>query len=226
MDELLDELLDRSPSSLVSEEPPAFPSVWRSSRLCAHSFFHNKHGLAHGRLFGSPIFHEQKHRPRQDVCAELHFLPRRVEVSRPSERRADGRRLLSALFPLPSSSAVFVLSLAEMASSGRDPAGGAARHREDAAGPFDYASGSGFDEMRAGVGGSRLGNLLKDADAPCVIFMDELDGGGGGLKTCKKEHEKLATPSSGMRLWTAKRSEWFWRKTAGALRSNLKTRAS
>ncbi|XP_077409873.1 uncharacterized protein LOC144040012 isoform X2 [Vanacampus margaritifer] len=98
MDELLDELLDRSPSSLVSEEPPAFPSVWRSSRLCAHSFFHNKHGLAHGRLFGSPIFHEQKHRPRQDVCAELHFLPRRVEVSRPSERRADGRRLLSALW--------------------------------------------------------------------------------------------------------------------------------
>uniref|UniRef100_A0A4W5M662 ATP-dependent zinc metalloprotease YME1L1 n=1 Tax=Hucho hucho TaxID=62062 RepID=A0A4W5M662_9TELE len=47
--------------------------------------------------------------------------------------------------------------------------------------PFFYASGSEFDEMFVGVGASRIRNLFKEAkaNAPCVIFIDELDSVGG-----------------------------------------------
>ncbi|XP_067418506.1 ATP-dependent zinc metalloprotease YME1L1 isoform X3 [Emydura macquarii macquarii] len=47
--------------------------------------------------------------------------------------------------------------------------------------PFYYASGSEFDEMFVGVGASRIRNLFRDAkvNAPCVIFIDELDSVGG-----------------------------------------------
>ncbi|CAB1341200.1 unnamed protein product [Coregonus sp. 'balchen'] len=47
--------------------------------------------------------------------------------------------------------------------------------------PFFYASGSEFDEMFVGVGASRIRNLFKDAkaNAPCVVFIDELDSVGG-----------------------------------------------
>lgn len=47
--------------------------------------------------------------------------------------------------------------------------------------PFYYASGSEFDEMFVGVGASRVRNLFREAkaNAPCVIFIDELDSVGG-----------------------------------------------
>ncbi|XP_053165616.1 ATP-dependent zinc metalloprotease YME1L1-like [Hemicordylus capensis] len=47
--------------------------------------------------------------------------------------------------------------------------------------PFHYASGSEFDEMFVGVGASRIRNLFREAkaNAPCVIFIDELDSVGG-----------------------------------------------
>lgn len=47
--------------------------------------------------------------------------------------------------------------------------------------PFYYASGSEFDEMFVGVGASRIRNLFKEAkaNAPAVIFIDELDSVGG-----------------------------------------------
>ncbi|ETE66481.1 ATP-dependent zinc metalloprotease YME1L1 [Ophiophagus hannah] len=47
--------------------------------------------------------------------------------------------------------------------------------------PFYYASGSEFDEMFVGVGASRIRNLFKEAkaNAPSVIFIDELDSVGG-----------------------------------------------
>uniref|UniRef100_A0A665X8F1 AAA+ ATPase domain-containing protein n=1 Tax=Echeneis naucrates TaxID=173247 RepID=A0A665X8F1_ECHNA len=47
--------------------------------------------------------------------------------------------------------------------------------------PFYYASGSEFDEMFVGVGAGRIRNLFKEAkaNAPCVIFIDELDSVGG-----------------------------------------------
>ncbi|XP_068615286.1 ATP-dependent zinc metalloprotease YME1L1-like isoform X1 [Brachionichthys hirsutus] len=47
--------------------------------------------------------------------------------------------------------------------------------------PFYPTSGSEFDEMFVGVGASRIRNLFKEAkaNAPCVIFIDELDSVGG-----------------------------------------------
>uniref|UniRef100_A0A8C7G0A6 YME1 like 1 ATPase n=1 Tax=Oncorhynchus kisutch TaxID=8019 RepID=A0A8C7G0A6_ONCKI len=47
--------------------------------------------------------------------------------------------------------------------------------------PFYYATGSEFDEMFVGVGASRIRNLFREAkaNAPCVIFIDELDSVGG-----------------------------------------------
>ncbi len=57
--------------------------------------------------------------------------------------------------------------------------------------PFFTIAGSDFVEMFVGVGASRVRNLFKDAkkNAPCIIFIDEIDavgrnrgaaGGGGG----------------------------------------------
>merc|ERR1719148_380863 len=55
--------------------------------------------------------------------------------------------------------------------------------------PFISASGSEFVEMFVGVGASRVRDLFGQAkkNAPCIIFIDEIDavgrqraGGGGG----------------------------------------------
>ena len=46
--------------------------------------------------------------------------------------------------------------------------------------PFLAASGSGFQEMFAGVGASRVRSLFAEArkNAPCVVFVDEIDALG------------------------------------------------
>lgn len=75
----LDELVSRLLPSPAVEEPP---STWRSSHVSTHSFFHNKHGFSHSRrsgVFGSPLLHRQSDHPLQEVCADLHFLPLRVQ---------------------------------------------------------------------------------------------------------------------------------------------------
>lgn len=73
----LDELVSRLLPTPGPEEPPAVPSIWRSSHVSADSFFHNKHGFSHRRLgvFGTPIFHRQYHSPLKEACSELQFLP-------------------------------------------------------------------------------------------------------------------------------------------------------
>ncbi|XP_031153586.2 ATP-dependent zinc metalloprotease YME1L1 isoform X2 [Sander lucioperca] len=73
----LDELVSRLLPIPGPEEPPAVPSIWRSSHVSSDSFFHNKHGFSHRRLgvFGSPIFHRQYHSPLKGACSELQFLP-------------------------------------------------------------------------------------------------------------------------------------------------------
>ncbi|XP_039645952.1 ATP-dependent zinc metalloprotease YME1L1-like isoform X2 [Perca fluviatilis] len=73
----LDELVSRLLPIPGPEEPPAVPSIWRSSHVSSDSFFHNKHGFSHRRLgvFGSPIFHRQYHSPLKEACSELQFLP-------------------------------------------------------------------------------------------------------------------------------------------------------
>lgn len=47
--------------------------------------------------------------------------------------------------------------------------------------PFYYVTGSEFDEMFVGVGAGRIRSLFREAksNAPCVIFIDELDSVGG-----------------------------------------------
>ena len=48
--------------------------------------------------------------------------------------------------------------------------------------PFYSISGSDFIEMFVGVGPSRVRDLFKEAraDAPCIIFIDEIDAVMGG----------------------------------------------
>jgi len=51
--------------------------------------------------------------------------------------------------------------------------------------PFLYAAGSQFDEMYVGVGAKRIRKLFEEAreNAPCIIFIDEIDAVGGKRKT-------------------------------------------
>ncbi|XP_032359677.1 ATP-dependent zinc metalloprotease YME1L1 isoform X2 [Etheostoma spectabile] len=73
----LDELVSRLLPTPGPEDPPAVPSIWRSSHVSSDSFFHNKHGFSHRRLgvFGSPIFHRQYYSPLKEACSELQILP-------------------------------------------------------------------------------------------------------------------------------------------------------
>src|SRR3989339_24689 len=58
--------------------------------------------------------------------------------------------------------------------------------------PFGTCSGSDFDEMYVGVGSSRVRDLFKQArkNAPCIIFIDEIDAVGkkrGGLSNGERD---------------------------------------
>merc|ERR1719359_288454 len=67
--------------------------------------------------------------------------------------------------------------------------------------PFISASGSEFVEMFVGVGASRVRDLFGQAkkNAPCIIFIDEIDavgrqragGGGGGMPTNDEREQTL-----------------------------------
>tara|TARA_R110002050_G_scaffold79903_3_gene170890 strand:- start:1418 stop:3199 length:1782 start_codon:yes stop_codon:yes gene_type:complete len=50
--------------------------------------------------------------------------------------------------------------------------------------PFYFASGAEFDEVFVGLGSKRIRQLFEDAkaNAPCIIFIDEIDTIGGSRK--------------------------------------------
>ena len=60
--------------------------------------------------------------------------------------------------------------------------------------PFISASGSEFVEMFVGVGAARIRSLFGEAkkNAPCIVFIDEIDAiggarsGGGGARTTSR----------------------------------------
>ncbi len=64
--------------------------------------------------------------------------------------------------------------------------------------PFFNLSGSDFVEMFVGVGAARVRDLFQQAqeNAPCIIFVDELDAigksrGGGGMQTNEEREQTL-----------------------------------
>ena len=64
--------------------------------------------------------------------------------------------------------------------------------------PFFNLSGSDFVEMFVGVGAARVRDLFEQAqeNAPCIIFVDELDAigktrGGGGMQTNEEREQTL-----------------------------------
>ena len=64
--------------------------------------------------------------------------------------------------------------------------------------PFFSISGSDFVEMFVGVGAARVRDLFEQAqeNAPCIIFVDELDAigksrGGGGMQTNEEREQTL-----------------------------------
>jgi len=64
--------------------------------------------------------------------------------------------------------------------------------------PFYSFSGSDFVEMFVGVGASRVRDIFKDAkaNAPCIIFIDEIDAVGGrraGGDTASGQNERSQT---------------------------------
>lgn len=61
--------------------------------------------------------------------------------------------------------------------------------------PFFSIAGSEFDEIYAGVGASRVRSIFSQAkkQAPCIIFIDEIDSIGGKRSTSGSGSESETT---------------------------------
>lgn len=59
---------------------------------------------------------------------------------------------------------------------------------------FYYSSGSSFDEMIVGLGSKRIRKMFEAArkDAPCIIFIDEIDSLGGRRDLASSSHHRQA----------------------------------
>lgn len=55
--------------------------------------------------------------------------------------------------------------------------------------PFLYAAGSAFDEVYVGVGSKRVRQLFQEAaqNAPCIVFIDEIDAVGTSRENSNKD---------------------------------------
>lgn len=68
--------------------------------------------------------------------------------------------------------------------------------------PFFYTSGSEFEEVYVGVGARRVRDLFATAkaNAPCIIFIDEIDAVGGSRNPKDQLYQKVCLYSPAFRL--------------------------
>jgi ATP-dependent metalloprotease len=61
--------------------------------------------------------------------------------------------------------------------------------------PFFYTSGSEFEEVYVGVGARRVRDLFNTAkaNAPCIIFIDEIDAVGGSRNPKDQMFQKVCS---------------------------------
>ncbi|KAI3375243.1 hypothetical protein L3Q82_021739 [Scortum barcoo] len=205
----LDELVNRVFPHLSPQEtvlPLGGQTAWRTSHLSTHSFFYNKHGFSYGTVpMSTPVFSRQHPSPLQSVCTELQYWPVRFRTTSGLDSAVDPVQMKNVTFEHVKGVEEAKNELQEVveflknpqkftALGGKLPKGvllvgppgtGKTLMARAVAGeadvPFYYASGSEFDEMFVGVGASRIRNLFREAkaNAPCVIFIDELDSVGG-----------------------------------------------
>eukprot|EP00299_Pterocystis_sp_00344_P017172 c8612_g1_i3.p1 GENE.c8612_g1_i3~~c8612_g1_i3.p1 ORF type:complete len:440 (+),score=109.94 c8612_g1_i3:27-1322(+) len=60
--------------------------------------------------------------------------------------------------------------------------------------PFLFASGSDFDEMFVGLGAKRIRTLFESAkeQAPCIVFLDEIDALGGKRSQFEQSYARMS----------------------------------
>uniref|UniRef100_A0A672J6S3 ATP-dependent zinc metalloprotease YME1L1 n=1 Tax=Salarias fasciatus TaxID=181472 RepID=A0A672J6S3_SALFA len=205
----LDELVSRLLPSPGPEEPPSIPSIWKTSHISTNSFFQNKHGFApplFHRQYHSPLREVCSNLHFLPVWVQSRGFKTLRSKTRRTESGYDGYTESDAYTPTfmkvleeaknelqdvveflknPQKFTVLGGKLPKGILLVGPPGTGKTLLARAVAGeadvPFYYASGSEFDEMFVGVGASRIRNLFKEAkaNAPCVIFIDELDSVGG-----------------------------------------------
>uniref|UniRef100_A0A671VDA1 ATP-dependent zinc metalloprotease YME1L1 n=1 Tax=Sparus aurata TaxID=8175 RepID=A0A671VDA1_SPAAU len=187
----LDELVSRVLPRLSPEEAPLAlggKTAWRTSHLSTPSFFYNKHG-EDVHLFCCTSTHLNR-------CAYVWVQSRGFKTLRKARRMQlahvkgveEAKNELQEVVEFLKNPQKFTVLggklpkgvlLVGPPGTGKTLLARAVAGEADV--PFYYASGSEFDEMFVGVGASRIRNLFREAkaNAPCVIFIDELDSVGG-----------------------------------------------
>uniref|UniRef100_A0A673X547 ATP-dependent zinc metalloprotease YME1L1 n=1 Tax=Salmo trutta TaxID=8032 RepID=A0A673X547_SALTR len=204
LDELVSAMLPRlSQQGALSSSSPS-QQAWRTSHLSSHSFFHNKHGevkdtstvevgsLYTLRLDSLNLVFQPLHKLRFRTTSGLdsavdpvHMKNVTFEHVKGVEEAKNELQEVVEFLRSPEKFTVLGGKLPRGILLVGPPGTGKTLLARAVAGeanvPFYYASGSEFDEMFVGVGASRIRNLFKEAkaNAPCVIFIDELDSVGG-----------------------------------------------
>uniref|UniRef100_A0A674E3C3 ATP-dependent zinc metalloprotease YME1L1 n=1 Tax=Salmo trutta TaxID=8032 RepID=A0A674E3C3_SALTR len=202
LDELVSGVLPRLSQQGVASSSSPSQKAWRTSHLSSQSFFHNKHGEAKDILIFYmlnicvPLFPVwvqsrgfktlRKHkrlqagfeRPMEPDGFTPSFMKGVEEAKNELQEVVEFLRSPEKFTVLGGRLPKGIL-LVGPPGTGKTLLARAVAGEADV--PFYYATGSEFDEMFVGVGASRIRNLFREAkaNAPCVIFIDELDSVGG-----------------------------------------------